>query len=162
MTTLILIPGSRYRRVTGFTLIEVMIVVAIVGILAAIAYPSYVDSVRKGKRSEGRAALTSLLQQQERYNTQNNTYAAFVMGAAPTALALKDYSGDSGKAMANYLLTAQVCTAIGGVVPPIRDCVDIVATPQAGVFSDPDITFLSIDTQGRRDCGTVDKSRCWK
>jgi type IV pilus assembly protein PilE len=151
-----------HKSVTGFTLVELMIVVAIVGILAAIAYPSYIDSVRKGKRAEGRAAVTSLLQQQERYFTQNNTYVAFAMGAAPATLALKDYSGDSGRTTANYLMTAQVCAAIGGVVPPIRDCVDIVATPQASVFTDPVNGFLSIDTQGRRDCGNTDKSRCWK
>jgi len=162
MTTLFRTSKLSHKRISGFTLVELMIVVAIVGILAAIAYPSYIESVRKGKRAEGRAALTSLLQQQERYFTQNNTYAAFAMGAAPTTLALKDYSGDSGRASANYLLTARVCEAIGGVAPPIRDCVDIVATPQAGVFSDPVIGFLSIDTQGRRDCGNADKLRCWK
>lgn len=162
MTTLFRTSKLSHKRIAGFTLVELMIVVAIIGILAAIAYPSYIESVRKGKRAEGRAAVTSLLQQQERYFTQNNTYAAFDMGAAPTTLALKDYSGDSGRAAANYLLTAQVCAAIGGVVPPIRDCINIVATPQAGVFSDPVIGFLSIDTQGRRDCANADKLRCWK
>lgn len=162
MTTLFRTSKLSHKRIAGFTLVELMIVVAIVGILAGIAYPSYIDSVRKGKRAEGRAAVTSLLQQQERYFTQNNTYAEFTMGNAPTALALKDYSGDSGRATASYLLTAQVCAAIGGVVPPIRDCVNIVATPQASVFTDPDVTSMAIDTQGRRVCTGANTSKCWK
>ena len=65
------------RHHKGFTLIELMIVVAIVAILAAVAYPAYTESVRKGKRAQGRTALAELLQQQERFMTQRNCYLAF-------------------------------------------------------------------------------------
>ena len=51
----------------GFTLIELMIVVAIVAILTSVAYPAYTSSIIKGKRAEARAALTELMQQQERF-----------------------------------------------------------------------------------------------
>ena len=64
----------------GFTLIELMITVAIIGILAAIAYPSYQDSILKGRRAEGRTALLNLLQQQERYYTQTGSYLSFGLG----------------------------------------------------------------------------------
>jgi type IV pilus assembly protein PilE len=50
----------------GFTLIEVMIVVAIVGILAAVAYPSYQDHVRKSRRAEAQSALMGLAAAMER------------------------------------------------------------------------------------------------
>ena len=163
MTTLFRTSKLSHKRITGFTLVELMIVVAIVGILAAIAYPSYIESVRKGKRTEGRAALTSLLQQQERFFTQNNRYVDFDTAAAATAANMKDYSGDGTRAAAKYLLAANRCAAIGAnATPLIRDCVNIVATPQTGIFNDPEVTSMAIDTQGRRLCAGANISRCWK
>ncbi len=67
---------SSPRRAAGFTLIELLIVVAIVGILAAIAYPSYTDSVRKSRRAEAKTALSDLAARQEQYMTNNKTYAS--------------------------------------------------------------------------------------
>ena len=152
----------RHRGNSGFTLIEVMIVVAIIGILAAIAYPSYIDSVRKGKRAEARAAVMNLLQQQERYFTQNNTYETFAKGAA-APLPFKDYSAPEGtSANSSHLLGARLCAAIGGVVPTKRDCIEVFAEPQAGVYTDPDITSMAIDTQSRRTCTGANIARCWK
>lgn len=156
--------ARRPRRVNkaGFTLIEVMIVVAIIGILAAVAYPSYIDSVRKGKRAEARAAVMNLLQQQERYFTQNNTYETFAVGAA-APLPFKDYSAsEGGVAQSSHLLGARVCAAIGGVMPTKRDCIEVFAQPQAGVYTDPDITSMAIDTQSRRTCTGANITRCWK
>ncbi len=72
------ITGRRGHRQQGFTLIELMIVVAIVGVLVAIAYPSYTDSVRKGKRGQAKGQLVELAQRAERYRTVNNgSFAGF-------------------------------------------------------------------------------------
>lgn len=59
----------------GFTLIELMITVAIVGILAAIAYPSYQNYILRSHRSEGMALLSEAAARMERYYAQNSTYA---------------------------------------------------------------------------------------
>ncbi len=62
------------RRQEGFTLIELMIVVAVVAILAAIALPSYNDSVRKGRRGQAKADLMELAQILERHYTVHGSY----------------------------------------------------------------------------------------
>lgn len=62
------------RRISGFTLIEVMITVAIIGILARIAYPSYVEYVTRGKISEATSNLANMRVNLEQYYQDNRTY----------------------------------------------------------------------------------------
>ncbi len=64
-----------HKNQRGFTLIELMIVVAIIGIIAAIAYPSYSEHVQKTKRSDGQGALMGLAAAMERHYASNNSYA---------------------------------------------------------------------------------------
>lgn len=68
-------------RSKGFTLIELMVVVAVIAILAAIALPSYQDSVRKGRRGQAKADLVEVGQLAERYRTVNSTYGGLTLPA---------------------------------------------------------------------------------
>ena len=63
---------TKYMR--GITLIELMVVVVIVGILAAVAYPNYQEFTDRAKRNEARAALLRLATNQERFYLNNNTF----------------------------------------------------------------------------------------
>lgn len=155
------LPQAR-QYMSGFTLIELLIVVAVIGILTAVAYPAYTDSVAKGKRAEARAAIVDLLQQQERYLTQMNTYETFSSGATGS-LPFKGFSSVSdGQARSSHLLGARLCQAVGGTAPTKRECIEVFAVPQPGVFSDPGVTSMAIDTQGRRTCSGTQTDRCWK
>ena len=133
----------------GFTLIELMITVAIIGVLGAIAYPSYQDSVRKSRRAEGRSAMMEVLQQQERYMTQNNTYLPFADTA--TSSVFKNFSGDS-KAKASYWIGSRACSG------DIKICVEVFCTPK---YTDPDITELTITSTGVKSCTGTKTSVCW-
>ena len=141
----------------GFTLIEMIIVVAIIGILASIAYPSYMESVLKGRRAEGRAALTELLQQQERYMTQRNLYLSFTNASGttnPATVPFKTFSGDS-QANPAYFLRASACSA----TISLAECVMVEAVP---VRSDPKAGTLQVLSTGVKQCSGTDPSVCWK
>jgi type IV pilus assembly protein PilE len=65
-------PGN--RRLSGFTLIELMITVAIIGMLVKIAYPAYVNSVLKSRRTDAKTSLLDFAAREERYFSTNNIY----------------------------------------------------------------------------------------
>lgn len=70
------LPGARPRSATGFSLVELMTVVTIVSILAAIAIPSYNSQVRKSRRTEARTAILDIATREERYFSVNNVYTS--------------------------------------------------------------------------------------
>ena len=149
-------------RSRGFTLIELMIVVGVVAILAAIAYPSYTSSVLKGRRAQGRTALAELMQQQERFTTQRNCYMAFTTAgivstaavsascgfSAATLVPFKNFSGDN-QTNAAYSLMADACSDGSGGLLTFQECVRVIAVPTG---NDPAVGALRITSTGTKDC----------
>lgn len=140
----------QHATARGFTLIELMITVAIVAVLGAVAYPSYQESVRKSRRAEARVALMEVLQQQERYMTQYNSYLAFTTSA--TDVPFKNFSG-SERSKASYLVGSRACTN-----QTIANCVEVFATP---TYTDPWVTELRITSTGVKACTSSKPSVCW-
>ncbi len=69
-----------HPRRRGFTLIELMIAVVVVGLLSALAYPSYQQQVAKGRRADAKQALLELAQKMERFYTERGTYVGATLG----------------------------------------------------------------------------------
>lgn len=110
------------KLVKGFTLIELMIVVAIIGIIAAIAYPSYAQYIYKANRSDAQDKLTEILFEQERHQIRRRTYTEDLteLGYVTAAAVASERS--------LYSVTASVCT--NGQT--INNCVLLTATPGVG------------------------------
>lgn len=116
----------------GFTLIELMIVVAIVGILAGVAYPSYTEYVYKGRRADAIAALGAVQQAQERWRSNNTTYGTLAqIGASaqspdshyvisitgtPTAMAYTAVATATGRQASDSKCTALSVTMSAGTI----------------------------------------------
>jgi prepilin-type N-terminal cleavage/methylation domain-containing protein len=97
------------KRMHGFTLVELMVVVAIVAILAGVALPSYQDSVRKSRRGQAKADLVELAQGLERFRSVNNTYAGYVppFAISPRAGGTAQYNLNvTGVGATAFLITA--------------------------------------------------------
>lgn len=162
------VPWGRGRHTAGFTLIELMITVAIVALLASIAYPAYTDAVLKGKRAEGRTALLNLMQQQERFFTQSGSYMTFAYGdsgnngtiqgssAAVTgqSIPFRTTSGDGDGTRSAYDLQAETCAS-----GTLRECVRVRARPRR---DDPVVGQLWVESSGAKGCSGSNVSACWK
>lgn len=123
----------------GFTLIELMIVVAIVALLAAIGYPAYTDQVRKARRADAQAELNDAASREEQFFLDNKTYTTS-FGNTGLNISTTTEGG-------YYTLSATM--AGGGYV--------LTATPQGAQASDP-CGALTLNSSGVRGAA---KSDCW-
>ncbi|MDH1056051.1 type IV pilin protein [Aquipseudomonas alcaligenes] len=129
----------------GFTLIELMIAVAVVGILAALAYPSYTEYVKKTYRAEVVAVMLENAQIMERYYSQNGTYenASIVDQSPPDGNAIYDIEiDDASTTDSAFVINAK---AVDG-----------------GLMDGDECEALSINELGEQGSGDGDNSVCWR
>jgi len=143
------------KKNLGFTLIEVMIVVVIIGIVAAVALPSYQETVKQTKRTDATAALLQLSQGMERFYSANYTYLGAAASAANTGApeaATFGYTQSPFSGTASYNLTISAATATDFTVS---------ATPTGSQTGDACGTLTLTSTNVRGDSGSGGVI-CWR
>lgn len=151
------------RKTKGFTLMELMIVVAIIGILSSIAIPSYVEHVRQGKRADAKVELLKIAQMQESYYVQNMSYAKKLgAGAGTLGLAGATIPSEQNEYSIAMVTTPGSCTGSGAT-----SCTSFVlsATPTGGQLGDTKCLRFTLSNTGRK--GTTASAtaaqikKCW-
>jgi type IV pilus assembly protein PilE len=135
------------RHEAGFTLIELMIVVAAIAILAGVALPAYRGAMQKARRTDARTALMTASQMLERFNTENNTFVGASFGSSSDAV-YRSTSENGYYALALSGLGVRTYT--------------ISAVPTGTQASDACGTF-TLDVTGVRGVsgGTLTAADCW-
>lgn len=140
------------RRVVGFTLIEMLVTMAIVAIIASIALPSYREQVIRTRRSDARQELLRYATAQERFYTNCNRYAATLNGAQNTCSGL----GAPGETVTSSNGYYQISMAGDGTA------YTLTATAQNGQDSDTKCGNLSLTDAGVKGAtGTLGAAECW-
>ncbi len=136
-------------RTKGFTLIELMIVVAIIGILAAIAIPAYNKNIEKTRRSDAQRALLSFANAMERHYTEQTPFT--YVGATAGSGATDTYINQSpGTGTAFYTLS----------VTSAANSYTLTATPTSSQASD-DCGTLTLTNAGVKGVSSSTVDNCW-
>ena len=141
----------------GFTLIELMIVVAIIGILAGIAYPSYVEYVQRSRRAEVQTALLETAQFMQRFYAANSRYDQALNGDSAAVVLTR--SGITRVPRAAN--SAQTYTIGFAANQPTRTSFTLQATPQ-GVMANDMCGNFTLDQTGLKGVSASTVNNCWK
>lgn len=148
------------RPARGFTLIEMMIVVAVMGILAAIAYPSYTAQIQRSKRSDAKVALQEMAQLQESYFLRNLSYASSL-----TQLVYPSTSPNGQYTLSFTALDAGGSTCDGTNVDPCTTftltATAASGTPQANDSACKALTLTNRGVKAATDSSNAVSTVCW-
>lgn len=147
----------------GFSLIELMVVVAIVGILAAVAYPSYSDYVVRSRRTDAKSALMNTAQAMERFYTENMQYKEQPNGTAAslgsgTGKIAPTTSPDGYYTIAFDSDPDGTACAATATSSPSKTKFRICATPTGSQTKDTTCGTFSLSNTGIK---TPTTARCW-
>jgi len=146
---------ARRRRLVGVTLIELLIVVVIIGILAAVGYPSYLQYVTRTKRSTAKSVLLQVADRQEQYFSDNKQYADNMtqLGYSATPFAINDDGAQVAVTDANRIYQLQL-TNTGGTTTFTAQ-----AVPQLSQATrDTKCGTLTLTHTGQKGAAAAD---CW-
>lgn len=138
-------------RQRGLTLVELMVVVAVMAIIATVGYPLYSDQVRKARRADAKIALETIAQAQERYYTINGEYAA-TLSSLQVSTDLRSGTSEEGY----YTITV---TRAGADNEQFTVRADKVAGGRQA--NDVDCDWFEIDQLGVKDAEDADSTNCW-
>jgi type IV pilus assembly protein PilE len=152
---------SASHRPTGFTLIEVMIVLVIIGILASIAYPSYQNYARESRRTEAKSLLGDLANREEKIYFQCNAYVNN-LGGSLTAACGAAGSG-LGLTTGATVVTMNTANNYYSIAITAADATRFSATATAigSQTKDTDCATLTLDSTGARTATGTKPSVCW-
>lgn len=135
-------PVRSPRKSAGFTLIELMVVVAIIGILAAIAYPSYQQYVCKGNRAAAQSLLMDMANKQQQYLTDSRTYALGTAGV--TTLGYGTLPAEVSKFYTIDICPSDALTLPCGTTATIPPSFTLIATPTGAQAVDGALTLNNL------------------
>lgn len=149
-------PAAGPNRKRGFTLVEMLIALAIIGILATVAYPSYQESVRKTRRSDGVAAALAVQVAQEKFRGSCQFYAQSLgaTNTCGTTAALSTVQADSTSADGYYTLSIAANSATGNAYTVVID-------PTGAQAADTDCDPLQIAYSAANPAGAKTPAGCW-
>ena len=150
-------------RMGGFTLIELMIVVAVVAILAAVALPAYFDSVRKSRRADAVNLMAQVAQAQERWRANNPAYAND-FGTTVLNVRTTTASGVTTLTEPYYTISVPTNTGIAYTVRALARASQLSDTRCAAMemrMAIGNLSYVSSTSSGTIAAATTDANRCW-
>ncbi|MGD8939445.1 MAG: type IV pilin protein [Gammaproteobacteria bacterium] len=133
------------KRTTGFTIMELLIAIAVLGILAALAIPAYQGNMQSSRRTDGITALLDVQAQQTQWRANNVTYAATLTTDLGWANSVSP-EGYYTISLSNVTATTYTATA----------------TPKVGGPQESDSCGNLVLTESGPDISTDQKKSCWK